>query len=162
LSPVRPAPLDDDYRPLERSGEHRIRLPAALPRILIVDDTLMVLRSLKRVLEVIRPEWSIAATQSPKAALIRIRNERFSVLLTDLEMPEMCGEELVKAALGVDPNLVCLVHSGKVETLKPEIRSKLSDVLRKPATANELSEALDRAVKVSERSGRRASRASTC
>ncbi len=112
----------------------------------------MVLYALKRVLEVSRPEWIIAATPSPKAALDRIRNEHFSVLLTDLEMPEMNGEELVEASLAVDPHLACVVHSGRVATIKPEVRSKLSDALQKPATAKELGEALDRAVQRSERS----------
>ncbi len=141
----------DDSRPLRGSGEHRTRLPSASPRILIVDDTPLVLRALKRVVEMNRPEWIVAATLSPKVALTRIRNEDFSVLLTDLEMPEMNGEELVIAALAVDPDLVCVVHSGKVETLTPAVRSKLSEILQKPATAKQLGGALDRAMKVSER-----------
>ncbi len=135
----------------ESKVERRGRGGSASPKLLAVDDDPLVLRTLQRMLKATRPTWAITGAPDAPTALRLLGSEHFDVLLTDLDMPGMRGEELLETALGIDPALTCVVHSGQIEVLKPALRSKLSGVLGKPATMSELSEALDNSVAASRR-----------
>ncbi len=63
-------------------------------RILIVDDEAVVVRVLKLVLE--RSGYAVESSSNGQAALERIIEQAPDVLITDIEMPRMTGEELCK------------------------------------------------------------------
>ena len=63
-------------------------------RVLIVDDEALVLRVLKLSLE--RAGYEVEARPNGAAAFERILERRPDVLITDIEMPIMTGEELCK------------------------------------------------------------------
>ncbi len=63
-------------------------------RILIVDDEMVVIRVLKLVLE--RAGYEVESRTNGQAALERILEQAPDVLITDIEMPRMTGEELCK------------------------------------------------------------------
>lgn len=63
-------------------------------RILIVDDEAVVVRVLKLVLE--RSGYEVESRPNGQAALERILEQAPDVLITDIEMPRMSGEELCK------------------------------------------------------------------
>ena len=60
-----------------------------LTRILVVDDDEVVRTRIK---EELQPQgFKVAAVEGPKQALEHLRTERFSVVLSDFEMPDMNG-----------------------------------------------------------------------
>ncbi len=63
-------------------------------RVLIVDDEAVVIRVLKLVLE--RSGYEVESRSNGQAALERILEQAPDVLITDIEMPCMTGEELCK------------------------------------------------------------------
>lgn len=63
-------------------------------RVLIVDDEALVLRVLKLALE--RAGYEVESRPNGAAAYERILERRPDVLITDIEMPKMTGEELCK------------------------------------------------------------------
>jgi chemosensory pili system protein ChpA (sensor histidine kinase/response regulator) len=63
-------------------------------RVLIVDDEAVVVRVLKLVLE--RSGYAVESSSNGQAALERIIEQAPDVLITDIEMPRMTGEELCK------------------------------------------------------------------
>ncbi len=63
-------------------------------RILIVDDEAVVIRVLKLVLE--RAGYEVESRSNGQAALERILEQAPDVLITDIEMPRMTGEELCR------------------------------------------------------------------
>ncbi|MGI9260029.1 MAG: response regulator [Gammaproteobacteria bacterium] len=63
-------------------------------QVLIVDDEALVLRVLKLALE--RAGYEVEARPNGEAAFERILERRPDVLITDIEMPRMTGEELCK------------------------------------------------------------------
>ena len=63
-------------------------------RVLIVDDEAVVVRVLKLVLE--RSGYEVESSSNGEVALERILEQAPDVLITDIEMPRMTGEELCK------------------------------------------------------------------
>ena len=79
-------------------------------RILVVDDDETSRRALTRLLA---SEGHVAhACASAAEALAQLPGAHYTVLLTDLVMPEMNGLDLVRAARAIQPELRCLIMSG--------------------------------------------------
>jgi PAS domain S-box-containing protein len=71
-------------------------------RILVVDDEVMVLRMIKRVLS----QHEVVCTVSAREALTIIaREEPFDLIFSDLTMPTMTGIEFYETVLARDPEL---------------------------------------------------------
>ncbi len=115
-------------------------------RLLLVDDEPLILRTLVRMLKVQRPNLEVVAAPNALIALEKLNAERFDVMITDLQMPQMRGEELVERALSIDPQLTCIVHSNQVLCMPAELRSKLWATLTKPTPMAEICSKLDDAL----------------
>jgi chemosensory pili system protein ChpA (sensor histidine kinase/response regulator) len=72
-----------------------------MKRILIADDQAHVLRILAQSLE--REGYRVDSVQDGRAALERVREDPPDVLITDIDMPRMTGEQLCKQIVGEMP-----------------------------------------------------------
>lgn len=79
-------------------------------RILVVDDDPSVAISYRDVL--IRVGFSVEVTYSSRTALWFIEKEDFDLVLTDLNMPELHGDELAKRIKKIKPDLPVIIMSG--------------------------------------------------
>lgn len=79
-------------------------------RILLAEDDGDMRRFLARALE--RAGYDIVAVGDGRAAYERLREEPFSLLLTDIVMPEMNGVELARRAGRLDPDLRVMFITG--------------------------------------------------
>jgi two-component system cell cycle sensor histidine kinase/response regulator CckA len=81
-------------------------------RLLIVDDEPAVLDLLKRYLE--RSGYAVEITPNAEAALdlFQAAPGRFDLVITDLNLPGMGGEELLKRMRQQRPSLRALISSG--------------------------------------------------
>jgi chemosensory pili system protein ChpA (sensor histidine kinase/response regulator) len=113
-------------------------------RILIVDDEAVVVRVLKLVLE--RSGYEVESSSNGEAALERILEQAPDVLITDIEMPRMTGEELCKRIHERFPNrdypifVVTSVTAMEHRIWSSEIPKLV--FLEKPVSARKLLEAL--------------------
>jgi CheY-like chemotaxis protein len=112
-------------------------------RVLIVDDEESIRRFIERVLHLAGYETRVAADGSEA---LRIAEDQgpFNLLLTDLAMPGMRGDELARQLLGRDPNLKILYFTGYCDQLFNE-RAALWEgeaFIEKPVTVNGLLEAV--------------------
>ena len=82
-------------------------------RILFVDDEENILKALNRLMR--KSGYESSFVQSGKEALELIKQEQFSVVVTDMRMPEMSGLDLVKAANERDRLSVKIILSGYSE-----------------------------------------------
>ncbi len=82
-----------------------------VPKILIVDDELNILRSLRRLLE--DEELNITTASSGKEAL-RVMNDKkdIAVIVSDMCMPGMTGVELLEEAKKILPDTVRIMLTG--------------------------------------------------
>jgi two-component system response regulator HydG len=102
------------------------------PLILIVDDEAPNLESLAKIFA--REGWRTSLASSGAQALEVLRRERPSVLVTDLMMPGMSGEALLRAAKTVAPEteVVVMTAYGTVEAAVSAMKEGAYDFITKP------------------------------
>jgi two-component system response regulator HydG len=124
------------------------------PLVLIVDDETSNLESLGKIFE--REGWRVALARSGPAALEVLRRDRASVVVTDLMMPGMSGEELLRAVktLAPETEVVLMTAYGTVETAVAAMKEGAYDFITKPvkrhAIVKSVRQALEKASLVAE------------
>src|SRR5256885_1629992 len=100
--------------------------------ILVVDDEQANLDSLDRIFA--REGYRILLARSGQAAVETLRAEQVDVVLTDLMMPSMSGQELLRAVRAVAPDaeVVLMTAYGTVEAAVAAMKDGAYDFLTKP------------------------------
>ena len=94
-------------------------------RILVIDDELMLLRVLSRLLRA----HDLVCLQSARAAMDRIRDgEQFDLIISDMAMPAMTGKQFYEALLAHDPDQARRVVFMCGGAVTPEIGDFLESV----------------------------------
>jgi two-component system response regulator HydG len=130
------------------------------PLVLIVDDERSNLESLTRIFE--RESWGVAVADAGAPALEIVRRERPAVVVTDLMMPGMSGEELLRAVKALAPEIevVVMTAHGTVETAVAAMKEGAYDFITKPfkkaAVVKSVRQALEKASLVAENRALRA------
>ena len=113
------------------------------PRVLIVDDEESIRALAERVLHRAGYETAVAA-DGPEALRIAEAQPPFDLVLADVVMPDMHGDELARRLLRREPDLKILYFTGFSEQLFAD-RTTLGEneaFLEKPVTATGLVEAV--------------------
>jgi DNA-binding NarL/FixJ family response regulator len=90
-----------------------LRVVAALLRVVIVDDDPAVLRSFKRAIKVRRPAWEVTTLSNSQQAIEHLENGGCDVLVTDYEMPDLNGVQLLTKVQEQWPSVRRVILSGK-------------------------------------------------
>ena len=111
-------------------------------RILFVDDDPNVLRSYARSLYGLSESWIMEFEDSPVDALVRIQEEDFDLVVSDVRMPMMSGLELL-AKLKGNPrteNIPVVIVTGEADqSLKRQsLDLDAADLLSKPICRDDL------------------------
>jgi CheY-like chemotaxis protein len=108
--------------------------------ILVVDDEPMALMLLNQILS--EAGHTVVTAQSGFEALDYFRKEprRFALILLDLSMPLMDGEETFNHFRAIDPNVIVLLNTGFIENRRLDrmIANGLAGFLRRPYRAAEV------------------------
>ncbi len=101
-------------------------------RILLAEDDDDMRRFLVKALE--RAGYQVIDFDNGASAYERLREEPFSLLLTDIVMPEMDGIELARRAAEIDPDLKVMFITGfAAVALNPDAKApRDAKVLSKP------------------------------
>jgi response regulator RpfG family c-di-GMP phosphodiesterase len=121
-------------------------------RLLIVDDEEIVVAALSETLR--REGYQIVTTMNPVAALEMLGRESFSVIITDQQMPQLSGLELLVQAKELQPEatrilitavlnldtVIDAINKGEVHRfiVKPWIREELLVTVQNAAQRHEL------------------------
>ncbi|CAD7030194.1 MULTISPECIES: response regulator CpdR1 [Pseudorhizobium] len=81
-----------------------------MQKILLAEDDNDMRRFLVKALE--KAGYNVASFDNGASAYDRLREEPFSLLLTDIVMPEMDGIELARRATELDPDLKVMFITG--------------------------------------------------
>ena len=84
-------------------------------RILFVDDEVLVLEGLQRMLRPMREEWEMEFLDSGAKALERMAQLPFDVVVSDMRMPGMNGAELLSRVMQQHPKTVRFILSGHAD-----------------------------------------------
>jgi signal transduction histidine kinase len=116
-------------------------------RILVVDDEEPVREMVSKIINLIGHE--VVTIGSGKEALEILKNEPFSILITDIKMPEMDGFELMKAVRNQfqDIYIICMTAHGGSYTYTDVVGAGAKDYITKPFTIDEMRAKLNRVVR---------------
>ncbi len=107
-------------------------------RILIVDDEQIIRESAIYVLE--KEGFHVAEAANGSEALEKHRDRPFDIVVTDIEMPEMRGTELLKIIRRETPETLVMIITafGSVETAIMALREGAADYVLKPINFDDL------------------------
>ncbi|HWJ73503.1 response regulator [Mesorhizobium sp. BR1-1-16] len=107
-------------------------------RILLAEDDNDMRRFLAKALQ--NAGYDVVSFDNGRSAYERIREEPFTLLLTDIVMPEMDGIELARRATELDPDLKVMFITGfAAVALNPDSNApRDAKVLSKPFHLREL------------------------
>lgn len=116
---------------------------AARQRILLAEDDDSMRAFLARALD--KAGYEVVAFDNGADAYERLKQEPFSLLLTDIVMPRLDGIELARRASAIDPELRIMFITGfAAVTLSSETQPKDSRVLSKPFHLKDLVREVER------------------
>jgi len=107
-------------------------------RILVVDDEDIIRESLTFILK--KEGYYVQEAENGLAAYNKLLKETFDLVITDLEMPEMKGIELLEEIkkLNIQTSVIIITAFGSLDTAICALRSGASDYLLKPVEFDEL------------------------
>ena len=118
-------------------------------KILVVEDDLVFRNYLYQVLKY---DYDVSAVPGPLEAIEAIKKEQFSLMITDLRMPDMDGRTLVEKVHGeIDPNMMVIVITAFEDDWPMDIAmsSNVFRYLRKGAfMPSELKQNVEKALEV--------------
>ncbi|NNE88068.1 MAG: PAS domain S-box protein [Silicimonas sp.] len=124
-------------------------IPRGTERIILVDDEAEVLGTFRRLLQ--RLGYRVEAFTSPRIALDRFRSDpsRFDLVISDMVMPDMSGEDMVRELRTLRPEIpvvFCSAYKPRIVAV-PGIAPAMLDKPVQPAKlAQELRRLLDKAL----------------
>ena len=119
-------------------------------RVLVVDDEAMLVDLAKKGLE--RLGYQVVTRTSSVEALeaIRVKPDRFDVVITDQTMPNMTGIEFAEELMKFRPDIPIILCTGFSE-LVDETKAKMAGIreyVMKPVTTDDLANAVRRVLEV--------------
>jgi len=111
---------------------------SAADRILLVEDRESLRGVLRKTLET--EGFGVEEAPDGRAAVERIRRDRFAMVLTDLRLPAASGHEVLQAALGSDPAMpvILMTAYGTIRDAVDAMKAGAYDYLEKPVDADHL------------------------
>jgi diguanylate cyclase (GGDEF)-like protein/PAS domain S-box-containing protein len=108
------------------------------PRILIVDDDPLILDSLSRLVEA--QGFDVATAAGGQQALAAVGKKHFDLILLDLNMPGMGGDEVLSrlSEQGVATPVIVVSGDNAIDSAVSALRNGAADFIRKPYKPEEL------------------------
>lgn len=107
-------------------------------RILVVDDEQIIRESISYILR--KEGFAVVEAENGKVAYDKLLAEPFDLIVTDLEMPELKGIELLELVMHMNPqtSVIIITAYGSLETAIAALRAGASDYILKPVEFDEL------------------------
>jgi len=110
----------------------------ATDRILLVEDKESLRAVLKKTLEA--EGFGVEEAPDGRAAVDKIRRDRYAMVLTDLRLPGVSGHEVLTAAQSADPEMpvILMTAYGTIRDAVSAMKAGAYDYLEKPVDADHL------------------------
>jgi two-component system response regulator PilR (NtrC family) len=107
-------------------------------KILVVDDEDIIRESLSYILS--NEKYEVSEAANGKIAFNMLKETSYDLVITDIEMPEMKGIELLNEIrkMNLQTNTIVITAYGSMETAIAALRSGASDYILKPVEFDEL------------------------
>jgi two-component system cell cycle sensor histidine kinase/response regulator CckA len=143
------------YLPVDRTsdapgtpGPARTETPCGTETVLFVEDEEMLAAIIREILTEKGYTVLVAADGETGVTLFREKHQEIDIVLSDLGLPGLPGEEVVRRIKSIDPRAIVLVASGFVD---PGVRARLTDlgvrhIIQKPYAPSEVLEVIRAAI----------------
>ncbi len=107
-------------------------------KILVVDDEQIIRESISYILR--KEGYTVGEADNGRAAYEKLKVESYDLVITDLEMPEMKGIELLDRIVQLNPetSVIIITAYGSLETAIAALRTGANDYILKPIEFDEL------------------------
>lgn len=111
-----------------------------MPKILIIEDEAAIRRVLSKILSEENDTYKVEEAEDGLQGLEKIKNEDYDLVLCDIKMPKMDGEEVLEAVKKIKPEIPMVMISGHgdLETAVNTMRLGAFDYISKPPDLNRL------------------------
>lgn len=111
-----------------------------MAKILIIEDEAAIRRVLKNILSEENSEYQVEEAQDGEEGLAKIKQEDFDLVLCDIKMPKMDGEELLSQVKEIKPEIpfVMISGHGDLQTAVNTMKLGAFDYISKPPDLNRL------------------------
>lgn len=118
---------------------------AGEPKILVVDDERVVIRSAERVLQ--GEGYSVEGALGGREAILKMEQNSYDLVFTDLKMPEVDGITLIRWIKKSRPSVGIVIITGypSQDTIKEAVELGIIDYVPKPFTPSVLLDVTKRA-----------------
>ncbi len=116
------------------------------PRILVVDDEMIICESCQRILE--EEGYEVESALSGAEAFRKMKENPFDIVITDLKMPGIDGMEVLRTFRKEYPDSIIIMITGfsTVETAVEAMKLGAFDYIPKPFTPDEVSVIVKKAI----------------
>jgi DNA-binding NtrC family response regulator len=117
-------------------------------KVLVIDDEREMLDSLKKLLSR-RSDFELKLFEDPEPAFDLLENENFDIVITDLKMKEISGQDVLAKVMETNPDTKVIMISGygTIEASVQAVKKGAFDFIEKPFTSAKLFESINRALK---------------
>lgn len=118
---------------------------AAIEKILVVDDDMLVRRFLTEALQ--RKKMDIVSVENGRQALKELSENTFDLVITDLRLPDLSGIDILRHIKETAPNtmVVLITAFGTIENTIEAMRLGAFNYLQKPFTADAIEAVIEKA-----------------
>lgn len=111
-----------------------------MQKILIVEDEKAISGILKEILTEELPDYEIAIAEDGVQGLKLIEKDEYALVISDLRMPKMTGDEMLKQAKQLKPETVFVMISahGDIDSAVNCLKEGAFDFIQKPVDINRL------------------------
>jgi PAS domain S-box-containing protein len=109
-----------DYHPYEEE-----KLPSGNERILFVDDELPIAKMGSRILERLGYQVAVRTSSIEALELFRSKREDFDLVVTDMTMPNMTGDELAMELIALRSDIPIILFTGYSKKITDEEIAKI-------------------------------------
>lgn len=111
-----------------------------MSKILIIEDEAAIRRVLSKILTEENENYKVEEAEDGIQGFEKIKNEDYDLVLCDIKMPKMDGEELLEAVKKIKPEIPMVMISGHgdLETAVNTMRLGAFDYISKPPDLNRL------------------------
>lgn len=108
-------------------------------RLLVVDDQPEITQHIKALIEK-KTRYQVETSNHPIQALEKLREGGFNLVISDINMPEMSGIELLKSIKNIDMNLEVILLTGfsSYDTALEALQHRAYDYIEKPVNSQKL------------------------
>jgi DNA-binding NtrC family response regulator len=118
-----------------------------IDKILVADDDAVIRKGVERILTA--EGYEVETVSNGRAALDRLEQKQFKLLVTDLKMPGMSGLEVLQSIRICQPELPVVLMTGyaAIDNAVEAMKNGATDYLSKPFENSELIEKVKNAIK---------------